>query len=165
MVGSDVVTCAGTGSFDYGGVGTGKTVTANGLSLSGAAASNYALSATTATTTANITAATLTPAITATNKTYDGTASAAISCTLTGVVGSDVVTCSGTGSFDSSAVGTGKTVTANGLSLSGAAASNYALSATSATTTANITAATLTPAITATNKTYDGTSRRRSAAR
>ena len=111
MVGSDVVTCVGTGSFDTAAVGTGKTVTANGLSLSGAAASNYALSATSATTTANITAATLTPAITATNKTYDGTATAAISCTLTGVVGSDVVTCGGTGSFDSAAVGTGKTVT------------------------------------------------------
>src|SRR6185436_15125873 len=111
-----------------------------GLSLSGAQATNYALSGTTATTTANITAATLTPAITATSKAYDGTSSAVITCTLTGLVGGDVVACAGTGSFDSSAVGTGKTVTVNGLSLSGAAASNYALSATSATTTANITA-------------------------
>src|SRR6185436_8744227 len=129
-----------------------------GLSLSGAQATNYALSGTTATTTANITAATLTPAITATNKTYDGTSSAVISCTLTGVVGTDIVACVGIGSFDSSAVGSGKTVTADGLSLSGAAATNYALSATTATTTASITAAALTPAITATNKTYDGTS-------
>ena len=95
-------TCTGTGSFDSSAVGTGKTVTSSNLALSGAAASNYALSATSATTTANITAATLTPAITATNKTYDGTSRAAISCTLTGVVGSDVVTCTGTGSFDSS---------------------------------------------------------------
>src|SRR6185312_7154072 len=100
---------------------------ASGLSLSGAAASNYALSATTATTTANITAATLTPAITATSKTYDGTSSAAVSCTLTGVVGADIVACSGTANFDSSAVGTGKTVTSSNLALSGAAASNYAL--------------------------------------
>jgi hypothetical protein len=128
------------------------------LALGGAAASNYALSATTATTTANITAATLTPAITATNKTYDGTSSATISCTLTGVVGTDVVSCSGTGSFASAAVGTGKTVTSSNLVLGGAQAGNYALSATTATTTANITAATLTPAITASNKTYDGTS-------
>ena len=150
--------CSGTGSFDYGGVGTGKTVTSSNLSAERRGGEQLRAGATSATTTANITAATLTPAITATNKTYDGTSTAAISCTLTGVVGSDVVTCSGTGSFDTAAVGTGKTVTANGLSLSGAAASNYALSATSATTTANITAATLTPAITATNKTYDGTS-------
>src|SRR6185369_6016538 len=157
LVGGDVVACAGTGSFDTAAVGTGKAVTANSLSLSGAAASNYALSATSATTTANITAAALTSAITATNKTYDGTSAAAIACTLTGVVSGDVVTCSGTGSFDTAAVGSGKTVTANGLSLSGAASSNYALSATTATTTANITAATLTPAITATNKVYDAT--------
>src|SRR6185436_18719749 len=104
------------------------------------------------------TAATLTPAITATNKLYDATASAAVTCTLTGVLSGDVVACVGTGSFDSSAVGTGKTVTANGLSLAGAQASNYALSATTATTTADISAATLTPAITVNSKTYDGTS-------
>src|SRR6185503_16989999 len=133
-IGGDVVACAGTGSFDTAAVGTAKTVTSSNLALSGAAASNYVLSATTATTTANITAATLTPAITATNKIYDGTSSAAISCTVTGVVGGDVVACAGTGSFDTAAVGAGKTVTANGLSLSGAAASNYALSATTATT-------------------------------
>src|SRR6185436_16703826 len=93
-----------------------------------------------------------------TNKLYDATASATIGCTLTGVVGSDIVSCSGTGSFDTANVGTGKTVTSSNLALSGAAASNYALSVTDATTTATISAATLTPAITATNKTYDGTS-------
>src|SRR6185503_3392011 len=98
-------------SFDSSAVGTAKTVTSSNLALSGAAASNYALSATDATTTANITAATLTPAITATNKIYDATASAAISCTLTGVLGGDIVTCAGTGSFDTAAVGTSKTVT------------------------------------------------------
>src|SRR6185503_4902170 len=99
-----------TGGFDTAAVGTGKTVTSSNLALSGAAASNYALSARSATTTASITAATLTPAITATNKIYDGTSSAAISCTLTGVVGSDVVACVGTGSFDTASVGSGKTV-------------------------------------------------------
>src|SRR5437762_1748846 len=81
-------------------------------------------------------------AITAANKTYDGTSSATITCALTGVIGGDLVTCSGTGSFASAAVGTAKTVTASDLTLSGAAAGNYALSSTTATTTANITAAT-----------------------
>src|SRR4029077_9736123 len=113
---------------------------------------------TSAATTANITAATLTPAITAANKTYDGTSAAAISCTLSGIIGSDVVTCSGTGSFASTAVGTAKTVTTSNLTLGGVQAGNYTLSSTSTTTTANITAATLTPAITASNKAYDGTS-------
>src|SRR5205814_1781830 len=157
VVGADVVTCSGTGSFASAAVGAGKTVTSSDVALSGAAAGNYALSSTSATTTASITAATLTPAITAANKTYDGTSSATISCTLTGVVGADVVTCAGTSSFASAAVGAGKTVTSSDLTLSGAAAGNYALSSTSASTTANISAATLTPAITGTNKTYDGT--------
>src|SRR6185503_11126715 len=139
-------TCSGTGSFDTAAVGTDKTVTSTTLTLGGAQSSNYALSATTATTTASITAS---------NKTYDATAAAAISCTLSGVVGSDAVTCVGTGSFDTAAVGTGKTVTSTNLGLGGAQAANYLLSTTTATTTANITAATLTPAITATNKTYD----------
>src|SRR5204862_4319 len=151
VVGADAVTRTGTGSFASAGVGTAKTVTGSDLTLSGAAAGNYALSSTSASTTANITAATLTPAITAANKTYDGTSSATISCTLTGVVGADVVTCAGTGSFASAGVGTAKTVTSSDLTLSGAQAGNYALSSTSASTTANITAATLTPAITAAN--------------
>jgi hypothetical protein len=78
------VTCSGTGSFD-----SPPSARQDGdveqPGAGGAAASNYALSTTSATTTANITAATLTPAITATNKIYDGHDVAAISCTLTGV--------------------------------------------------------------------------------
>src|SRR5204862_233106 len=156
--GTDVVICTGTGSFASAAVGAGKTVTSSTLAISGAQAGNHALATTSATTTANITAATLTPAITAANKTYDGTSAATISCALTGVIGTDVVTCSGTGSFDTASVGNGKSVTSSSLTLGGAQSGNYALSSTSATTTANITAATLTPAITSANKTYDGTS-------
>src|SRR3954463_13048356 len=44
----------------------------------------------------------------------------------------------GSATFVNKNVGTGKTVTASGLTLSGAAAGNYQLSTTSATTTANI---------------------------
>ena len=46
----------------------GKTVTATGITLGGASASNYTLSSTTATTTANILAATVTASVTAANK-------------------------------------------------------------------------------------------------
>ena len=55
-----------------------------------------------------------------------------------------MVTCTGgTATFATAAVGTGKTVTANGLTLSGAQAGNYsAVEHDGATTTANITAAT-----------------------
>ena len=51
---------------------------------------------------------------------------------------------------------TGKTVTATGITLSGTDAANYTPN-TSTTTTANITLRTLTVTITASNKTYDGT--------
>ena len=60
----------------------------------------------------------MTPAITAANKVYDGTTAATLtSCTVTGVLGGDVVACTGTASFDTASVGTGKTVTASGLTL------------------------------------------------
>ena len=148
-MGTDVVSCTSdAASFDSAAVGTGKTVTVTGLALSGAAAGNYALSATTATTTAAITATTLTPSIVVAGKAYDGTAGATVtSCTLSGLVGGDVVSCTGdAASFDNAAVGTGKTVTVSGLALTGAAAGNYALASTTATTTAAITAKTVTPA-------------------
>src|SRR5204862_4856906 len=124
VVGTDVVTCAGIATFDTALVGTGKTVTVSGIALSGAAAGNYALATTTATTTANITAVALTATVTAASKVYDGTTAAASTCALTGVRESDVVTCAGTGTFDTALVGTGKTVTVTGITLSGGAATN-----------------------------------------
>ena len=99
----------------------------------------------------------LTATVTAANKVYDRTTAATASCALTGVVGTEVVTCAGTATFDTALVETGKTVTVEGITLSGAAAANYTLANTTATTTANITAVPLTPAVTAANKAYDGT--------
>jgi hypothetical protein len=103
-------------------IGAGKTVTATGLSLGGAAAGNYQLAATSATTTADITPATLTGSVTASSKTYDGTTAATIATrTLGGVMGSDDASLvGGTATFNDKNAGTGKTVTATGLSLSGA---------------------------------------------
>src|SRR5262249_14941234 len=136
-----------------------KTVTATGLTLSGADAGNYTLASTTATTTANITAATVTGSVTAANKAYDGGTSATIATrTLTGSIGADVVTLTGgTAALASKDVGTAKPVTATGLPLSGADAADYVLSSTTATTTANITAVTLAAIVSAANKTYDRT--------
>ena len=59
---------------------------------------------------------------------------------MTGLIGGDVVTCTGTAAFDTASVGAGKTVTVSGLTLTGAAAGNYTLASTTATTTAAITA-------------------------
>src|SRR5207249_8062156 len=104
------------------------------------------------------TAVTVTATVTIAGKPYDGTTNAALaSCTLTGVIGGDVVTCTGTATFDTASVGTGKTVTVSGLTLSDAAAGNYTLASTTATTTAAITAVPLTATVTAATKSYDGT--------
>jgi len=130
-------------NFDTANVASAKTVTATGLTLGGAAG-NYTLSSTTAVTTADITAKTLTATVTAADKTYDATTSATInSCTLAGVLSGDTVTCAaGSATFASASVGTGKTVTATGITRSGGSAVNYALLSTTATTTAAISAAT-----------------------
>src|SRR5207237_185847 len=91
----DTVTCAAASAvFDTASVGTGKTVTATGLALGGADAANYSLTSTTATTTAAISAVPVTATVTAATKAYDRTTVATIaSCTLSGVLTGDVVTC------------------------------------------------------------------------
>jgi hypothetical protein len=103
----------------------------------------------------------LTPSFTASDKDYDGTATATISGrSLTGgTVGIDVVSLgtSGTAAFADANAGIGKTVTATGFALTGAAADNYSLTATSATTTATINKATATVSLTGlTGQAYTG---------
>ena len=100
--------------------------------------------------------------ITANNKVYDGGTNATLTGapgTLSGVVGSDVVSLTGTavGAFADKNVGTSKNVSVSGLSLTGAAAGNYTLPL--PTLTANITIATVTVAsgLTADNRVYDKT--------
>jgi hypothetical protein len=153
-VSGDIFTVSGTPTFSSKTVGNAKTVTANGIAISGTDAANYTHN-TTATTTANITPRTLTVTITASNKTYDGTTNATVSY-LDDRVSGDLFTVTGTSAFSSKSVDNSKTVTASSISISGSDAANYTHN-TSATTTANITARALTVTITATNKTYDGT--------
>jgi hypothetical protein len=159
VLGTDNVSLTGgTATFDDKNVGTGKTVTATGLTLSGTAAGNYTLSSTGATTTANITEASVAPHITASNKTYDGTTDASIaSRTLSGVISPDAVTLTGgSATFASKNVGS-HTVTGSGFSLTGTDAGNYKLSPLTATTTASIGPRALTVTATGVDKQYDGT--------
>jgi hypothetical protein len=154
----DVSLVGGAATFSDKNVGTGKTVTATGLSLSGADAGNYTVN-TTATTTADITPLAITGSITAASRVYDGGVDATINGrTLDGVLGTDDVSLvGGTATFSDKNAGTGKTVTATGLGLSGADAGNYTVN-TTATTTADITPAPLTVnGVTASNKVYNGT--------
>jgi subtilisin-like proprotein convertase family protein len=147
----DVSLSGGTAAFDNANAGTGKTVTATGLGLSGAKAGNYTLSSTTAATTADITpvAVTIASGIAADDKVYDGTTTATIrsnTVVLSGVLGGDAAnvalsTNGYTASFATATVGSGKTVTVSGLSLTGGAAANYTL--TQPTLTAAITPGTV----------------------
>ena len=162
VIAGDAVGLTGiTGSFNNKNVGTNKTVTVSGGSLSGADAANYVLGSTSGATTADITPKTLiASAITALDKVYDGSIFATLSGgSLPGVISGDTVRLAGvSGSFDSKNVGTNKTVTISGGALSGSDAGNYSLGATGGSTTADITPKNLTvSARTAQDKVYDGT--------
>ena len=139
-----MVTCsAAAASVRHGGVGTGKTVTATGLTLTGAAAGNYTLAATTATTTADITAVALTASVTAANKVYDGTTTRDVSelhADAACVSGDDGDVQRGQRDVRHGAGRHGQDGDGDGHDADGAAAANYTLAATTATTTADITA-------------------------
>ena len=154
----------GTAAYDDKNVGTGKTVTFSGFSLSGDAAKNYTLTAQPASVTADITAKeiTIVGASVAAIKVYDGTTAAMI--TSTGAPsenfdGENLTVKIGTAAYDDKNVGTGKTVTFSGFSLSGDAAKNYTLTAQPASVTADITSKqiTIVGASVAATKVYDGT--------
>ena len=122
---TDVVNFNGTATFGTKTVGTAKPVSLT-LTLNGAAAGNYTVTQLTGLT-ADITAKTLTiTGAAAQNKPFDGTTAAVITGTLSGVVSGDVVTLNGTGTFATSAQGTGIAVTSTST-LGGADAGNYSL--------------------------------------
>src|SRR5215218_1219101 len=101
----------------------------------------------------------VTGSFTTQNKVYDGDASATVlTRTLSGVISGDTVSLTGgTATFDTKNVGTAKTVTLSGASLSGTDAGNYTLASGPITDTADITAKTVTGSFTADDKEYDGT--------
>ena len=158
ITGDTVSLTGGAATFNTPNVGTGKTVTGTGFTLTGTSAGNYSLASSTLTTTADITAKQLTGHFTAANKEYNGLDGATITGrTLTGVISGDTVSLTGgAATFNTPNVGTGKTVTATGFTLTGASAGNYSLASSTLTTTADITAKQLTGHFTAANKEYNG---------
>ena len=114
------------------GIGVTASLSASNFTPSGATiAGNYSFP-NSASGTGTISPKAVTASITASDKNYDGTNTAAItSCTIPGKVGSDDVACSvpaGDATFASSnASSTAQTVTATGITLTGAAAGNYVL--------------------------------------
>ncbi len=142
VVGTEDVSLNSTnkaGLFSDKNAGADKSVTVSGFALTGADISNYTFSQP-AGLSANITKRTLALEVAGVDRVYDGTTAASLTFSDDRVAG-DVLTPSATSaSFLDKYVGAAKTVNVTGLTLSGADAANYALSATSGTTIADITA-------------------------
>ena len=148
LVDGDAVTLdGGTATFASKAVGASKAVTVTGLALAGAQAGNYEVSATSATI-ATITTRTLVVTATAVDKISDGTTAATVVLADDRVTGDTVSVSHTSATFDTAAIGDGKTVTVSGIAISGTDAANYTV-ATTATTTARIGSQAMAPVITA----------------
>jgi large repetitive protein len=155
----DVSLTGGTATFDNKNVGTGKTVTATGLSLSGADAGNYNLTGV-SDASASITKFAVAVTAVTDSKIYDGTTTSSASPTVGTLVSGDVVNVAPTQVFDNKNQGTGKTLTPSGLTIKDGAAAdvtgNYTITYTpDATGVINKAAVTVTA--NTDTKTYDGT--------
>ncbi|MDC0976295.1 YDG domain-containing protein, partial [Alphaproteobacteria bacterium] len=165
FIGSETVTSTNSSTFNNKNVGTNKTVTVNSITLAdgsnGGLASNYSIS-TGQTTAANVTAKALTVSgITASNKTYDGGTNATTTLSFSGFIGSETINNINSSTFDNKNIGTAKAVTVNSITLvdgnNGGLASNYSISS-GQTTTADVSVKQLTVSgISASSKSYDGT--------
>src|SRR5205814_2252940 len=154
--GTDTVSLTGgTASFATKRAGAAKTVTATGLSLSGIDAANYQLASTTASSTADITVRPLLVSATGVNKAYDGSSTATVTLSDNRVAGDTLSRSYTSASFSDKNVGTAKTVSVSGISISGTDAANYTANTTASTTT-DITARSLAVSAAGANKVYDG---------
>ena len=165
MVAGDSISYSSTASFATADAGSGKVVNISGISLGGTDGGNYALQNTSATSSGTITPRDVSlTALTAANKTYDGTVSATITggTIATGVTG-ETLSVTGSGAFANKNAGTGKQVTVSDVSaltkVNGTGNwNNYNLTTTgSLGTTANIAQAALTVTANGVNKAYDAT--------
>ena len=138
----DVQYVGGTATFSDKNVGTGKTVTAIGLSLAGADAGNYTVNGT-ATANADITPRPLTVSASGQDKAYDGTTAATVTLSDNRIAGDVFTDTYASASFADKNVGANKPISVSGIAISGADAPNYQLTATTASTAADITTAPL----------------------
>ena len=177
MIGTDDVQLAASGTttanFNDPNVANATTVTVTNLTLTGNAASNYTLLNPTETASATISPRGVDGSISASSKTYDGTTTADGYWTLgeltadpansgnTGVIGTDDVQLAASGTttanFNDPNVANATTVTVTNLTLTGNAASNYTLLNPTETANATITPRGVDGSISASSKTYDGT--------
>lgn len=154
----DDLQIAATGSFDSKQAGTGKRIEVQNLTLTGASADNYTVSASGLTTTGTINRRPLVlSGLTAADKIYDGQTTAQVSFARDDRVAGDDLRITSTGAFNDKHAGFNKRVTAS-ASLAGADAGNYVVSLLESSTQATILqrALTLTD-LTANSRVYDGT--------
>jgi len=145
------------GSFADKNVGTTKTVTVSSVILTGTDAGNYSVTLPTGITADITSKALMVSGMSASNKEYDGFATATLSGgSLVGIISPDVVSINTrTGSFADKTIANGKTVTVNLVTLTGTDSVNYTVTLPTGIT-ANITTKTLTvTGMTADNKEYD----------
>ncbi|WP_316802919.1 MBG domain-containing protein [Pedobacter nototheniae] len=152
VTGDVLTTNYATATFADKNVGTVKPVSVSGITLGGAAATNYTFNTTTSTT-ANITTKTLMVNATGINKVYDGTTNATVTLTDNRLSGDVLTATYVTAAFADPNAGTAKPVSVSGISITGTDASNYSVNAT-VNTTANITAKSVTVIADAQSKTY-----------
>ena len=164
VVGTDAVSLnnPAVGAFANKNVGTGKTVTASGLALTGAAAANYTVNASASAAIGVVDPATLTATLAGTiEKTYDGNQAAALqnaNYSFAGIIGADSVTATGSGTFADKNAGAGKIITATSTTLGGTDGGNYVLAAQpAAAAIGKINPKELTVTAVTDTKTYDGT--------
>ena len=143
IVTGDAVTIGGNATFTGGkNAGVGKAVAITGVTLASADATNYTLLNTSGSTTASITPRNISASYNGGTRVYDGTLAAPVTSTTSGLVSGDNVSLTQVAEFDGAGarnVGDGKTVIVRGIVLGGVDAANYALAASTATTTASIT--------------------------
>lgn len=151
--GSDDIVISGSGSFSDKNAAAGKAVSVTDIDVTGSDAGNYTWS-TNATSSADITKANLIVSGTGVDKVYDGSKNASVVFD-DNRLGSDSLNISGTSSFADKNAGSGKAISIEGITVSGADAANYTWND-SASATASIAKAILTVTAVADGKIYDG---------
>jgi filamentous hemagglutinin family protein len=154
VTGDSLVVGTAGASFADKNAGAGKTVSVDGIAISGLDAANYTVN-NTATTTADIAARALTVGATGIDRVYDGSTVAGVKLTDDRVAGDSLVLANSDATFVDKNAGAGKTVSVTGIAIGGLDAANYTVNST-ATTSASIAARALTVGATGISRVYDG---------
>lgn len=157
VVGDDITASSGSNTFADKNAGNGKTVAVSGITIGGADAGNYNFSIP-GSVLADILRKSVTVAVQANNKTYDGNRSATGRVTgIDGVItGDDVSASDGTYTFSDKNAAAAKAVAVSGIILGGPDANNYEITVPSSVA-ADILRKAASVTVAVSDKTYDGT--------